>query len=317
MTGVRKLSINPTLRKSLSEIIDRFLAFKGAQALALRSIEDYKATFKEYRLYLDSDDLDMEKLEDALIKLFTRYKSMSSSYYNVRYKNLSCFFRWAIEQEYLAKNPLKRLGLKAKRDEGKVRHHEPDNIAKMLKVIDLGQYTGLRDYALILLTLDCGIRPNEAFHLRINDIDLVHRTVTISSSIAKTKTARTLPLSGPVIQTLDKLISVRFDQFEDYLFISCDGNPLNRNSWNRRLTIYCALAEIPNISPYDLRHTFAVLYLRAGGHVFSLQKIMGHADLSMTKRYVKLADSDIFEQHTSFSPVNQFVKRATRIKRKL
>ena len=55
-------------------------------------------------------------------------------------------------------------------------------------------------------------------------------------------------------------------------------------------------------SPHTFRHTFAVTYLRAGGDVFSLQKLLGHADLAMTRKYAELSQTDVHEKHRMFSP---------------
>jgi site-specific recombinase XerD len=69
------------------------------------------------------------------------------------------------------------------------------------------------------------------------------------------------------------------------------------------------------ISPYDFRHTFAIMYLRNNGNMFSLQEILGHSDLTMTKRYLKLAQSDIEKNHSMASPVHAFLKRTTRVRK--
>ena len=58
------------------------------------------------------------------------------------------------------------------------------------------------------------------------------------------------------------------------------------------------------ITPYQLRHSFATLYLQNGGDLFTLQKQMGHSDLRMTKRYTEIDDRFLQLQHTAFSPVN-------------
>jgi len=58
---------------------------------------------------------------------------------------------------------------------------------------------------------------------------------------------------------------------------------------------------------YDLRHAFALSYLRNGGNTLSLQRILGHTDLTMTKRYVAYTLGDIKEQHAHASPVNRLV----------
>lgn len=51
--------------------------------------------------------------------------------------------------------------------------------------------------------------------------------------------------------------------------------------------------------------------------LFLYKKCCGHTDLTMTKRYVRLAQEDLTEQHIKASPVNNFIKRTTRIKRKI
>lgn len=67
------------------------------------------------------------------------------------------------------------------------------------------------------------------------------------------------------------------------VFCSCDGLPMHVEMFDKRLAKYSQKA-VAKVTPYDLRHTFAILYLRNNGNAFTLQKTMGHADLSMTKR---------------------------------
>ena len=56
-------------------------------------------------------------------------------------------------------------------------------------------------------------------------------------------------------------------------------------------------------SPHVFRHTFAIEFLRAGGNVFTLKELLGHTSLTISNRYVALADADIERQHRLFSPV--------------
>jgi site-specific recombinase XerD len=62
--------------------------------------------------------------------------------------------------------------------------------------------------------------------------------------------------------------------------------------------------KLPNISR-TLRHTFAGEVLRAGGGAFTLQQLLSHTSLSMTNRYVALAQADIEAQHRQFSPADR------------
>ncbi|MEX3618553.1 tyrosine-type recombinase/integrase [Paenibacillus glucanolyticus] len=56
-----------------------------------------------------------------------------------------------------------------------------------------------------------------------------------------------------------------------------------------------------------VRHAFALEFLRNGASAFSLQKTLGHVDISMTKRYVALADEDLKRDHIKASPLNKLI----------
>ena len=58
------------------------------------------------------------------------------------------------------------------------------------------------------------------------------------------------------------------------------------------------------ISAHTWRHTFAKSFLLNNGDIFSLQKILGHADISTTKQYINLNDSDIKIQNDKFNPLD-------------
>jgi integrase len=63
---------------------------------------------------------------------------------------------------------------------------------------------------------------------------------------------------------------------------------------------------IARLHPHLLRHTFATNYLIAGGDVFTLQQILGHTTLEMTRRYVTLASTHVSLQHRKFSPMDRW-----------
>jgi integrase/recombinase XerD len=57
------------------------------------------------------------------------------------------------------------------------------------------------------------------------------------------------------------------------------------------------------VSPHTFRHTFAKLYIKNGGDLFTLQKILGHHDISMVRKYVQMSKRDLQEQHEQSSPL--------------
>ena len=81
---------------------------------------------------------------------------------------------------------------------------------------------------------------------------------------------------------------------------------MDTHAWSQRLSRYGNKLGF-KITAYDLRHAFALMFLRNGGQscdrllsqaVTALQRTLGHVDLTMTKRYVALTQDDLREQHT-------------------
>uniref|UniRef100_A0A7V4WKD9 Site-specific integrase n=1 Tax=Candidatus Caldatribacterium saccharofermentans TaxID=1454753 RepID=A0A7V4WKD9_9BACT len=87
-----------------------------------------------------------------------------------------------------------------------------------------------------------------------------------------------------------------------------EGKELSVEAFSRRLRKYSRKTGYP-VTPYDLHHSFAILFLRGGGNVFALQRTLGHADLSMTKRYLALTHEDLCREHERATPVNLLVKK--------
>ena len=146
-----------------------------------------------------------------------------------------------------------------------------DNIKAVIDLIDLKTYTGLRDYAIILLMLDCGIKPCEAFKVEVNDIDFKNETLTIRKETAKTRTERVLPLSMTMLDLLQRVAKVKpADWKNNLIFCSCDGLQMHAIMFDERLAYYSRKANV-KIRPYDLKHSFAIMYLRNSGNAFTLQ----------------------------------------------
>lgn len=295
------------------EALQEFLFWKQAQGLSQTTLEDYKRYanmfFKRFPGSWQSDAFRKSVLEYMA-------DDIKPATYNLRLIYLRAFFQWCVNEGYLPTNPLKDF--KRKKAPGRVVDIAEDTLQKLLTLPDQTNFAGLRDYALILLTLDTGIRPKEAFSLIIDNYDLKRLLVTVPMEVAKTRTERHLPILPTTAQALRKLISVRHPEWKNDVPIFCtsEGETMNRHSWNDRMKLYSNQLET-KIRPYDLRHSFALMYLRNGGHAFGLQNTLGHTDIQMTKKYVNLTGQDLRSSHTAASPLNTLIpqKKKTRIRK--
>ena len=187
----------------------------------------------------------------------------------------------------------------------------------LLELPDKSTFTGLRNYTLMLFSLDTGIRPGEALQLLPEDFNLRSREVVIPKEVAKTKTSRTLPLSPVICVAVQKLLLTRHPVWKDDapVFCSQDGERLQTRSWSRIMAKYSKKLGV-RITPYDLRHSFAIIYLRNGGNVFALQRTMGHTDLNMTKHYLALDGDDLKNELEKSSPINSLIKPKKRVRKR-
>jgi integrase len=234
------------------------------------------------------------------------------AYYNNKLVYLKTFFSWCVDESILPDNPLKSI--KRKKADSRIVDVNNKSLKELLSILNQKTYTGLRDFALLLLQLDTGIRPKEALSLQVSDVNFRSLEVYIKAENAKTRIARTLPLSPITAKAIQKLINARPSEWDAKIPVFCtfDGRKWSVNGWYKQLSSHGNKIGI-RVFPYQLRHTFALEFLRNGGNSFALQKTMGHTDLNMTKRYVALADEDVKEQHTKASPVSNLIELKKRI----
>lgn len=143
---------------------------------------------------------------------------------------MRAFFQWCVNEDYLVENPLK--GFKKRKAQPRAVDVPEDILQRLLKLPDTTTFAGLRDYVLILFTLDTGIRPKEATSLKVKDFDLKHNLTTVPADESKTRTTRILPILPPTAQAIHKLVKVRHPSWDNDIpvFCSCEGTQLKKSS---------------------------------------------------------------------------------------
>lgn len=309
----RVRTLKPKVDLTWQGVLEKFILQKQAQGLAVRTINDYR--YHITNLFKDSNysfDNDYETLESLTLNYFALSAKLAATTFNTRRKDLKTFFKYLLNEGYISENPLNNI--KKRKEDDKPRAVCEEDLKQLLSQPNLKTFSGIRDYALFILTLDTGIRPSEAFGLTINDFNLKSLELTIPAAIAKTRVSRTLPITPFTIDAIKKLHFVHHPNWGDtFLFCTEYGTKLTSQSWSRRLRKYSKKAGI-KVTPYSLRHSFALIFLRLGGNSFALQRELGHATLAMTRRYVALTEGDLKKQHSMASPINSLILKRHKVR---
>jgi len=233
-------------------------------------------------------------------------KGLTGHTVNCYLRALRAFWSWLVTEEIIGLNPFDRIKI-PKPPKKVIIPFSEDQIRALLSVIDTKSLTGFRDWTIILTLLDAGIRVTELTELKLENVNLMQRCLKING---KGNKERIVPVGISVQRALAKYINKYRPNpiypLSDNLFLNRDGMPLTPNRIQSIIERYALKAKIQGVraSPHTFRHTFAISYLRNGGDVFTLQRILGHETLDMVRNYVNLTQYDLQEAHLRCSPVD-------------
>jgi site-specific recombinase XerD len=147
------------------------------------------------------------------------------------------------------------------------------------------------------------LRISEALALTSSDVDIENRRVFVRCG--KGQKQRIVPMGPRTARAILSYIRLRnqIAASSSTLFLVEGGKAMNRRHAHQQIARIAKRAGIEeSVGPHRLRHTCALWFLRRGGDAFSLQKLLGHATLEMTKRYVSMTAADISAAHAKFAP---------------
>ncbi len=305
--------------ESLGNFVSIYEKFATAENKSPRTIEGVKSAVTKFDGYLGGCT-DIHAVEDEDLRRYIRYlqekpKWLGHPTIGQEHGNLSdnsvasyvrdirSFWSWLEREKFITDNPFRKVK-PPNTTERIVDPLHPGEVTHLLKAIPKKQYTGYRDCCIITTLYGTGLRISEITDLDKDNFDFDSGQIKV---IGKGKRERAVFMSAKVFKALYKYKSQhRPDVPSKYFFVHQDGQPLTRFYFEHRMQVYVKKAGITKTcTPHILRYSFAIQFLRNGGDIFTLQKILGHRTLEMTRRYLKIATSDVEVKMKEYSPAEQ------------
>lgn len=195
------------------------------------------------------------------------------------------FLRFCYDNDY-CKNYVK--GVKLPRDDSAPKLPlYTSEVAAIDATFDRNTLKGKRNYAIVHLMLDCGLRSQEVRHLRITDLEPARNLLHINDS--KGNKSRIVLCPDFVFDSINCYLDV-VKSLDGFVFHSLSSDsPLKKNTINLMFAHLKKVSGIERLHAHLLRHTFATSYLLGGGNLEFLRVFMGHYDYTVTKSYSSLA----------------------------
>jgi integrase/recombinase XerD len=270
--------------------------------------------FLDYKRVSRRSERTIDSYERALARLVTRHPSKTIkdftsadllaflSLYEVPTRprirsHLVEFFKWALAWDHLERDPCVRLP-EIQRDPPPI-----PNLFTEAEQARLCALPDIRDAALMLILFGSGIRDGEARDAQLADIDLEQRTLQVRG---KGRRERLVPLPRRTVNAVADLALTDGINPHDFLWYRAKANQHSRRIMRNKQIVYsgfhawwerCLKAgQVRYRKPHTTRHTYATLYLRAGGRMERLSRILGHAHVGITEaHYAHLNVTDLTE----------------------
>jgi integrase/recombinase XerD len=165
--------------------------------------------------------------------------------------------------------------------------------------------TGNRDRAILITLLDTGLRASELCKLTVKDYD--PKTGRIGVKQGKGKKDRTVYLGTAARRVVWRYLADRPNAKPgEPLFATRELTHLDRDNLRHLIERTAERAGVEHANVHRFRHTFAINFLRNGGNLLELQRLLGHERLDTLHIYVQLAQSDLRAAQTMASPADNW-----------
>ncbi|MEN2993799.1 MAG: site-specific tyrosine recombinase XerD [Thermodesulfovibrio sp.] len=288
-----------------TEILKKFINYLlSEKALSINTIKSYENDLKNFLRWLNEKKImlsDCKKNEIVDYLLYLREKAYATASIARSLSSIKQFFRFMILDGITKHDPTE--GLKAPKLWLRLpKALDIDEIKKLLSVMLNSKYY-LRDIAMLELMYASGLRVSELVKLRLGDINFEAGFIRVKG---KGEKERVVPVAQRSLEKLKAYLTqlrpkLLKKKSSDYVFLNNRGQPMTRQRFWQNIKSIGKIAGV-NVTPHMIRHSFATHLLEGGADLRSLQKMLGHSDISTTQIYTKVSMDRLLREYLEHHP---------------
>ena len=309
---MREITMNPEAGRSFKEVFEEFVISKTAQGVSDVTLNNYHYHFMNISKYIDVergfDEIKKKDIEQMAAVM--RKKGIQHNSIATYMRMLRAFYNWCRDEEL----PYVKVPAFKERETLKETYTDEELLRlleKPKKGCTFGEY---RNWVIVNFLLNSGCRSATIRNIQNRDVDLDAKHVTFRHN--KNGKIQVIPLCSLMANILKNYMRIRRGKEEDYLFCDIYGGMLTEDALRHAIAHYNKSRKVSSTSIHKFRHTFARKYLvDCGGNAFTLQKLLGHSTLNMTKHYCRVFDADIAKDYDTYSPLAQIQVEREKIRK--
>jgi len=285
---------------------EEYLLARHLEGLSPRTLEEYDRKTSRFVTFVQGlgvNDIGEVTTGDIKKYLSALIGTCNMVTVGIHVKILRTYFRWLVINGILETDPMARIP----------KPREPNRFPYILSEAELSKLLKVarpspRDFAVVSVLLDSGIRASELCGLTLGDLDLRDQCLIVRQG--KGGKGRAVFFCDLTARALSRWLVARGDVLCDSLFVSQYNRPLTRSGLLQIINRLGKRAGIENgkrVSPHVLRASCATCYVKNGGDPHSLSRLLGHSSTRMAERYVNLVANDVREIHKRCSPVRSVI----------
>jgi len=292
---LKALSENDMIQETTSneEYLQMFLNAKKIEGCSERTINYYQTTTRNFLKSINAkiQKITTEEIREYLVDYQSKNNCSKTTVDNIR-RNISSFFSWLEEEDYILKSPMKRIHkIKATKIVKTIISDE-----EIEKLRD--HCLNARDLAIIDLLYSTGIRVGELVRLNRKDINFNDRECIV---LGKGDKERKVYFDAKAKIHLQEYLDTRSDN-NDALLVTLDAPHvrLKISGVEIRLRNLGKRAEVERVHPHKFRRTMATRAIDKGMPVEQVQKLLGHSQIDTTMQYAIVNQSNVKESHRKY-----------------